>query len=472
VIESTAPGTPIGWPAETAGGSSTTAQLCLDLLLHEDLTGELRPALATSYEVSTNASAPSVTFKLRQGVKFHDGTDFNAQAVKWAFEQAKTGVNVSSTRPWKSFEILDNYTLKINFTEWQNFLIRSFSAVTTLIPSPTAFQKNGLEWMRTHMVGTGPFMQTDYQRDVVLKSTKFKDYWGTGKPYLDGVESLYVADQLTRIALFKTGGGETMAVIPQDAADLKANGYPIINTPGGASMLIPDSVNTTSPWYNPKVRMAAEYAIDKESLNTALGYGFTQPAYQIAPPTSKAYITNLQGRKFDLAKAKQLMAEAGYPNGFKTTIIGTITSQKDTLVAVQAMLTKIGIQSEIQIPDAAMAAQIQTGTWNNALVYAGLINYANFNSVLNNWLAPVPTFYKSLKKPDGYEALYKASMATPSADPVLMQKIVQAFYDECSVIPTTYSAGLWAVQNYVRDTGWGSRGSNTQWNQENAWLDK
>ena len=81
----------------------------------------------------------------------------------------------------------------------------------------------------------------------------------------------------------------------------------------------------------------------------------------------------------------------------------------------------------MQIPDAAKIAQIQTGTWNNALVYAGLINYANFNAVLNNWLAPTPTFYKSLKKPDGYEALYKASMASPTADPALMQKIVQAF---------------------------------------------
>jgi peptide/nickel transport system substrate-binding protein len=118
--------------------------------------------------VNTDPAAPSVTFKLRQGVKFHDGSDFNAEAVKWAFEQAKTGVNVSATRPWKSFEVLDNYTLKINFTEWQNYLMRSFGALSTLIVSPTAFQKNGVVWMRTNMVGTGPFMQTDYQRDVSL----------------------------------------------------------------------------------------------------------------------------------------------------------------------------------------------------------------------------------------------------------------------------------------------------------------
>ena len=288
--------------------------------------------------MNTDPAAPSVTFKLRQGVKFHDGSDFNAEAVKWAFDQAKTGVNVSSTRPWKSFEVLDNYTLKINFTEWQNYLMRSFGALTTLIVSPTAYQKNGLEWMRTHMVGTGPFMQTDYQRDVTLKTTKFKDYWGTGKPYLDGVEINYVADQLTRMALFKTGGGDVMAVIPQDGADLKAAGYPILNAPGGVQMLIPDSLNADSPWSNSKVRMAAEYAIDKESLNNAFGYGFTQTAYQISPPSNKAYIANLQGRKYDLAKAKQLMADAGYPNGFKSTLIGTMASQKDTLITIQAML--------------------------------------------------------------------------------------------------------------------------------------
>jgi peptide/nickel transport system substrate-binding protein len=471
-VEALAPGTPIGWPAETAGNTATTAQLCIDLLLHEDLTGDLRPALAASWEVNTAPAAPSVIFKLRQGVKFHDGTEFNAEAVKWVFEQARTGVNVSATRPWKSFEVLDNYTLKINFTEWQNYLMRSFGAVSTLIVSPTAFQKNGVEWMRTHMVGAGPFVQTDYQRDVTLKATRYKEYWGTGKPYLDGVEINYVADQLTRMALFKTGGGDVMAVIPQDAAELKAAGYPILSAPGGAQMLIPDSLTADSPWANMKVRMAVEYAIDKESLNSAFGYGFTQAAYQIAPPSSKAYIANIQGRKYDLAKAKQLMTEAGFPNGFKSTLIATMASQKDTLVTIQAMLAKIGIQTEVQIPDAAKIAQIQTGTWSNALVYAGLINYANFNAVLNNWLAPVPTFYKSLKKPDGYEALYKASMASATADPVLMQKIVQAFSDDCTVIPTTYTASLWATQNYVRDTGWGTRGSTTQWNQENAWLDK
>lgn len=113
--------------------------------------------------------------------------------------------------------------------------------------------------------------------------------------------------------------------------------------PNRVNFLVPDSVNAESPWSNIKVRQAAEYAIDKDALTKALGFGFAQTAYQLATPTSAAYISGLSGRKYDMAKAKQILSEAGYPNGFKTRIIASTTDNRDIVVAMQSYLGKIGI---------------------------------------------------------------------------------------------------------------------------------
>jgi ABC-type transport system substrate-binding protein len=109
---------------------------------------------------------------------------------------------------------------------------------------------------------------------------------------LDGLTLLYVTDQLTRLALFKSGGGDVMAVTPKDATDLQKSGYTIISYPAGAFVLVPDSANATSPWANVKVRMAAEYAINKNV--GALGYGFSL-LYR-GPPPASAIIPDLPKR--------------------------------------------------------------------------------------------------------------------------------------------------------------------------------
>lgn len=272
-IEAGGAGGPIGWPPELAAGAGLSGQISLDQLLHEDRTGKILPNLATSYDVVTDPKNPSITFHLRKGVTFQDGTDFNAQALKWNLDMIKTGVNPSVTAVWKSWDVLDDYTLRVNLSLWQNTVIRNFTGITAVLCSPAAYQKNGVDLMRVNMVGTGAFKQADYAVDVHLNTTKFANYWDKGKPYLDGLNLLYVVDPMTRLALFKSGGGDVMAVSAKDANDLKNSGYSIINYPASANALIPDSLNPDSPWSNPKVRMAAEYAIDKEALSKAFGYG-------------------------------------------------------------------------------------------------------------------------------------------------------------------------------------------------------
>jgi len=182
-------------------------QLGFEAILKEQLNGDILPRLATSWEVDSNLQTPSITFKFRKGIKFQDGTDFNAKAVKFNFDKLKAAALFSSPRYYKSVDVIDDYTIKVLLTEWRNSLLPAFAANMAYMASPTAFEKNGIDWMRVNIVGTGPFKQTDFKRDVSVTFVKNENYYETGKPYLNGVQYLFVADELTRSALQVRRGG-------------------------------------------------------------------------------------------------------------------------------------------------------------------------------------------------------------------------------------------------------------------------
>jgi peptide/nickel transport system substrate-binding protein len=475
VIDPTAPGTPIGAPWETSGGSVLCMQLCLQFPVKEQLGGKQTPNIATSIDVVPDQANPSLTLNFRKGIKFHDGTDLTAQAVKWNFEkQAAGNIYASVTRYWKSLEVIDDYTLKINLTTYFNRSTRSYADSVTYVVSPTAFEKNGIDWMRWHMVGTGPFIQKDFQRDVSLTTTRNNNYWEEGKPYVDGVTYLFVADEMTRIALFKSGGGEILNTNGNGrvAQEMQAAGYNILTQAGGASVLVPDSLNADSPWSNLKVRQAAEYAIDKESITKTFGYGYWETANQINSSTSLAYDKNITGRKYDVAKAKQLLTEAGYPNGFKTKIIAQNTANRDIVVALQSFLGKVGIQCEIELAESSKYQSYTSGTWKNALILNPLMEWAN-PTVAFNFFFGVPTsWFQSLSKPEGWKEAVAAASTSPALDAALCQKVENMAYDDAMVIPIYFSSSMWALTTNVKDTYMGTRGANTWWEPQLAWLDK
>jgi peptide/nickel transport system substrate-binding protein len=478
LIQPNSPATPIGWPADAGAEALREMQLSIETLLRGELDGTMSPSLVQSFEINSDPANASFTLHLRKGIKFHDGTDFNAQAVKWNWEQTKAGAaNAGTTIFWKSFEIIDDYNIKINFTTWQNRLTTGFGMASMNMVSPTAFQKNGVDWMRVHMVGTGPFIQTDYQRDVTVKTVKNKDYWDTGKPYLDGVQYFFVADQLTRLALFKSGGADAVDLNSngRDANDLKALGYNILTQQTGTDVLVPDSINADSPWSNAKVRQAAEYAIDKVALNNAFGYGYNGVAYQICSTSESVYDPNFAGeRKYDVAKAKQLLSEAGYPNGFKTRIISAVTGNRDKIIAIQSMLSKVNINCDLEFAEAGqMNAYTLAGAgWKNALVSGYIFEWPNMNYGLNLWFGVPSAWYPSLKKPDGWKEALGASLATKDPDPTIIKKLIRTFYDDATVITLDYPAQLTAVTNNVKDSGIYTRIQNYYWRPQEAWLAK
>jgi len=164
-----------------------------------EVPGAAAPLLATSWDLAPDKSF--YTFHLRKGVKFHDGTDFNAQAVKWNMDKT-----VAATRPQlskvTSIEVIDDYTIQFNLSEWDNQVLGEFGSDPALIISPASFEKKGEKWANTNPIGTGAWVKAKTKRNTMISYVKNKDYWEKGFPYLDEVFYYHIPDATTAMAAF------------------------------------------------------------------------------------------------------------------------------------------------------------------------------------------------------------------------------------------------------------------------------
>lgn len=433
-----------------------------------DNLGGIQPWLAESYKVGDDLK--SITFNLRKGVKFHDGSDFNAQVVKWNLDN----IIAKKLQPnWDSVTIIDDYTVKVNLKQWQNTLLRAFDMGAAMI-SKASFDKNGIDWARYNPVGTGPFKFVSFQRDTSFKTVRNPDYWQKVKPYLDAVEYLFIADKMTQQAAIQAGEADALMVEPgKTAADMERLGLQIKASLIATHVLQPDTANADSPWANKKVREAIEYAIDRESIAKSFGYGYLHAPYQIPGPATAIYDPNFAlGRKFDQAKAKQLLTEAGYPNGFKTTIIvSPISLIREIPEAVQAYLGQIGITVELEFPTAAKFSEYTNGTWRNGALYEPVAGGGNFNSSLGQWTPDRAVRNSWLRTPEFKQAYY-ASITAPTMDIKLIRAASDMLIQDASIIPVNESGKGWAIKSYVMDSGFLERYMPPFLKSEQAWLNK
>ena len=471
-IEPMAPSSPIGAPWEAPFGNGCQT-ICLEALFTPLADSTLLPKLA-SYEVNSDPNNPSQTFKLIKGVKFHDGTDLTADVLKWSIQKLIDSHMFASVSYFKSLEVVDDYTLHCPMTEWRNSNLPARAMNEQYLVSPAALEKHGIDWMRTNMVGTGPFMQVDYQRDVSLTAKRNPNYWQTGKPYMDQIQYLFVSDVLTQQALFKSGGAEIYntrgnAMV---ASELAALGYTIKSVMAGAMVLLPDSANPDSPWSSLKVREAVEHAIDKESIAKTFGYGYWQAATQAPSPDAPAHVKSIAGRKYDVARAKQLLAEAGYPNGFKTRIIAQDSADRNVLIALQSNLAKIGIEVSLEVVQAAGMVGIQSSGWNNGVLFIQLGFEGNIIPSMGFNFPPVRTGrYKNVANSPRWEELYRKVAITPALEVEIEQEVTQDVYDFLMWIPIYWYPNLWATVNSLEDTGLGLLAGDF-WYSYDAWFKK
>jgi peptide/nickel transport system substrate-binding protein len=465
----------LGWPADMSV-SQMNSQFCLETLLHTDNKGNLIPWLAESYKFADDYK--SITFNLRKGVKFHDGSDFNAEAVKWNLEnfiKAKMAPN------WSSVDITDDYTVRVNFPDWSNLIPTSFADASfpAFMISKAAFDKNGKDWMKQHPIGTGPFKFVSHVVDVSFKAVKNPDYWkkddnGNPLPYLDAVENIFIADTMTQAMSMKNGEADMLgAMVPSKAtADMVAQGFEIDYAMDMPCCLIPDTLNTDSPWSNQKVREAVEYAIDRENIAQALGFGFCKAPYQVPPRASLVYDPDFSlGRKYDLEKAKQLMIDAGYPEGFDTTIVVYPSAGDDVPLTLQADLAKIGIKITLEHPAQAKFISYigPNATWHNAVIYMAIPCIDNTYSLGLQFL--INTLGKSWQRTPEILQAYQDSLASKSIDINSIRSVTNMITQNASIIPINES-GAGRLRGSYLHAGYNERGTLMLYNTESIWLDK
>jgi peptide/nickel transport system substrate-binding protein len=315
----------------------------------------LKPALAESWEVSPDAK--TYTFRLRNGVKFHDGSEMTSETVQTSLRRAADPA-VSPAAAIKAIadrvatmSAPDRHTVRIELKAPSGSFLPDLSEVMIV---PASFDP-------ARPVGTGPFQFVEWVRNQRIRVKKFPDYFKKGLPYLDEVVYMTTPDEDQRLSLLRTGQVDFVdSVSLARVKNLEKEGkFPVISvTPGQRTAAYIMRINCSrSPLNNVKVRQALSYAIDRQAvLDVNFGYGGIRSNFM----PSKHWAFNSQARSYDqrdVARAKRLLADAGLPSGFPVELTHHTVSEtyKSIAQVIQANLSDIGVKVSLM--------QLELGVW-------------------------------------------------------------------------------------------------------------
>ncbi len=433
----------------------------------------LEPFLAES--VNIDPKNLTITFHLRKGVMFHDGTEMDADVVKWSFDFTKDMKRLQYGDKLKSVRALDKYTVRLYLTEYNNQLIHSFGWRYQV--SMKAYQTKDKDWLASHVVGTGPFKMVEWKRDAYIKWEKNKDYWQKGKPYLGGIEFRFIPDSTTAAAIMQAKEADMWTgATAKDQSDLVKKGF--IRQTGYAGLPIIIYANTTDP-NKPtgklKVREAIEYAINKPAMAKALGFGYYIPLKMVAPEGEWGYDPRYKGRPYNPKMAKKLLAEAGYPNGLKLKLLcmPETGGRNAAGEAIRGFLAEVGIDIDVDIADPGRFFGSMWGTgWDDlALFFTGLD--PNYLVTFQRWFSHDPaTNLVSFKRSPKLIALSKKSInyARERDQKAITKKLVRQMADEALVIPLYHTPAAIMLQSWVH-TDYLKQGF-IRWKTADMWMEK
>jgi peptide/nickel transport system substrate-binding protein len=360
-------------------------------LLRKDESGEFVPDLAKSWEFS--ADGKQLTFKLREGIKFHDGTPFNAEAAKWNLDRLLDPKD--ATQAYQLFTDLDSvtavdpYTVRLNLKRPSAVVLDALTYRGGFMISPTAFKTYGEDYNQ-HPTGTGPFKFLEWipnNRCVVVRN---ENYWEMGEdgkplPYLDQITLKQIIDDSVRVVELQTGNVAMVDRIPAESMDIirgDAN-LDLVRNPTATTFRLYLNMRRP-PFNNLKLRQAINYAFDRQAMADALvpGQGSVNPFLYLP---SERYYSTYTPYSYDPAKAKKLLAEAGYPNGLDVGFM-MIAREPDVTIApvVQSYLQEIGIRTEIQPLD--------------RLIYVDKAAKGDFDMSMAQITLPLPSIYLTLQQ--------------------------------------------------------------------------
>ena len=444
------------------------------LLQYKRDSTELEPALATGWESSEDGL--TWTFHLRKGVTFHDGTPFNAEAVLFSLnrqhEEAHpfhkgSGVynywiDTGLAQIVDKITAVDEFTVQIHLKSAYAPFIYTIAITPFSIVSPTAVQKWGADFTN-HPVGTGPFKFVRWDRNDKIVLEANEAYWG-GRPLLDRVIFRSIPDNSVRLIALQDGSLHTMEFPnPDDLQRIRDDARLELITQPGMSIGYLAMNMDKEPFGNLKVRQAINHAINKAVIIEHLYQGMGIPAKNPIPPTLWSYDDSIEDYAYNPELAKKLLAEAGYPDGFETTLWALpvprpyIPDGRALAEVIQSELRNVGIR-----------ADIETYEWST---YLEKTKNGEHDMAMLGWSAdlgdPDNFFYYLLsksaaKKPAGNIAFYRsdamqdvlerARAITEREKRVALYKEAQAiFHTDVPWVPLAHAQQILVINKKVKN---------------------
>jgi peptide/nickel transport system substrate-binding protein len=340
-------------------------QLVYDALLAEDTEGTLLPGLATEWVQTTDA----ITFTLREGVIFHDGTPFNAEVAKANLLHARESdfaPIANQLSAVESIDVLDDSHIRLNLSRPDNALLVYLSRFAGIMVSPAV-----LDTEITTPVGTGPWTLNSEETEPTVRYVfdLFPDFWDPSVQGVERVEILHLPEDAARSNALRSGQIDGARISPNDAELLETEGYTILSNEANLYGLhILDREGTMVPAFaDERVRLALSYAIDRELLAETVFDGYATPITQRSQPGQYGYAEDIADLSYDPERAKQLLAEAGIENlEFQVPSFGPFNK---TNQALAGFFADIGVTMNIEaIAPGSLVAEITQGNWSAAII--------------------------------------------------------------------------------------------------------
>src|SRR5215210_8091249 len=418
---------------DTQEGYIVSANVYDCLVLYDLGATTLRPGLAESWAISEDGR--DYTFNLRQGVSFHDGEPFNADAViTWynSIDERAPDSQYDATRMvyiadfitnWiDTVEAVDEFTVRMTLPEPYAPLLANLAIPIAGIPSPAAVAK-GLDYVMVNPSGTGAFKLAspdDWTRDSQMVLQANPDYWG-GVPKVEQFIVRVIPESSTRLQSLEAGEIDiAWALIPEDVEKTRDNPDLVIVEDAGLNSNYVELNTSKEPFTSKEVRQALNYAVNKQELSDGLYNGNMVTAGGVLPPVDWAFNPDLKSYPYDPDKAKELLAEAGYDEGNPLTFTfmaytiprGYNPAADRLATAIQEYWSEVGVQTDIQTAEwTQYRADRRAG-----LFACDLYGWQGDNGDPDNFLA---TFFYSANKGGGNTTFYD----NPEVDDLLVQAV-------------------------------------------------
>jgi len=444
-------------PMRTTAGHYPFMRSIYSTLIRQDFQLQPHPDLAERWNLSQDGK--SMTVKLREGVKFHSGREFTSADVKYSWEFASTDSSVTQLGMFKTVKGVETPEKYVAVLKFDGVNPSVFDILDTLY---MVDKENFPEKKANTAVGTGPFKLEKYVPNDRFECVAFKDYWDKGKPYLDRYITKVVPDPGALAINLESGAVDCIRGASYlDVVRLGQSGgkYSVHMGPPGLAFFDVAINCKTEPFTNKKVRQAVAWAVDRARFCRTTLQGLAEPTTLIWPPTSWAYFKDLEGRLgYDLEKAKALLKEAGFPNGFETELITSATYNfafNGLANILQADLGKIGIKARLKDVDTAT----YTYQFVNKREYAmAMQSYGRANrdpgstvTAAKAWTSDKEGSWTRFESAewDGLRKALNSTLDRAQRLPIARQ-IQEMALDECFTIVAAPNLQPWVHRSYVK----------------------